>query len=149
MKGTILLVNGPNLNMLGSREPDKYGHTTLIEILENMDREAGSYGYQLLHFQSNSEGELIDFIQKEGPGAAGLVINAGAYTHTSIALRDAILATGLMFIEVHLSNVYKREAFRHVSYLADIALGVISGFGPDSYYLGIEALVRHLESGKR
>ncbi len=144
----ILVVNGPNLNMLGTREPEKYGHATLIEINEIMAGEAEKNGFQLLHFQSNSEGEIIDFIQKEGRDSAGMVINAGAFTHTSIAIRDAILSVGLPFVEVHVSNIFKRESFRHHSYLSDIAIGMITGFGPDSYYLGIEALCRYLKSGK-
>ncbi len=141
----ILLVNGPNLNMLGTREPEKYGRARLIDIIEKMEGEAEKYGFKLMHYQSNSEGALVDFIQQEGPSAAGMVINAGAYTHTSIAIRDAILSVSLDFVEVHLSNIFKREEFRHHSYLSDIAIGMITGFGPDSYYLGIEAMSRYIK----
>jgi len=141
---TILLVNGPNLNMLGTREPDKYGHTTLVEIVERLTHKATAEGYTLRHFQSNSEGELISFIHHQGQKARGLLINAGAYTHTSIAIRDAILAVQIPFIEIHLSNIYAREAFRHHSYLADKAIGVISGFGDFSYDLGLMAMIHYL-----
>lgn len=141
MKGTILLINGPNLNMLGSREKDIYGNSTLPDIVAGFEKKAVELGYQVLSFQSNEEGEIVGFIQKEGKGAAGLVLNAGAFTHTSIAIRDALLAVRVPFIEVHLSNVFARESFRHRSFLSDIAIGVITGFGENSYYLGLSALV--------
>ncbi len=147
MAETILLANGPNLNMLGEREPDKYGSATLADIVGAVRKVCSIRGFELEDFQSNSEGELIDFIQKKGKNAAGLLINAGAFTHTSIAIRDAILSVNVPFVELHLSNVFKRESFRHVSYLSDIAIGVIAGFGENSYYLAATALIDFL--GKR
>lgn len=141
MQEQILLVNGPNLNMLGSREKDIYGSATLAEIVDAFGKKSGELGYRVNSFQSNSEGEIVGFIQKEGKNAAGLVINAGALTHTSIAIRDAILSVKVPFVEVHLSNVFARENFRHQSYLSDIAIGVIAGFGMNSYFLGLSALV--------
>ncbi len=146
MGNKILLINGPNLNMLGTREPDKYGHLTLNEIVENVKRIAKEQGFILKDFQSNHEGEIIDFIHKEGLSAKGLIINAGAYTHTSIAIRDSILSVSIPFVEVHLSNVYKREDFRKKSYLSDIAIGVISGFGHYVYELGLLALIKYIEN---
>jgi len=146
MDNKILLINGPNLNMLGTREPDKYGHLTLNEIVENLKRIAKEQGFILKDFQSNHEGEIIDFIHKEGLSAKGLIINAGAYTHTSIAIRDSILSVSIPFVEVHLSNVYKREDFRKKSYLSDIAIGVISGFGHYVYELGLLALIKYIEN---
>ncbi len=140
----ILLVNGPNLNMLGIREPDKYGKLTLSGIVEKCTSIAKRYGYEVVDFQSNSEGEIVNFIQIEGLKSSGMVINAGAYTHTSVAIRDSILAVGIPFVEVHLSNVFSREPFRHRSYLSDIAIGVISGFKENSYYLGLIALLAYL-----
>jgi 3-dehydroquinate dehydratase-2 len=148
MQEQILLVNGPNLNMLGSREKDIYGSTTLPEIVEAFGKKAGELGYRVNSFQSNSEGDIVGFIQKEGKNAAGLVINAGALTHTSIAVRDAILSVRVPFVEVHLSNVYARENFRHHSYLSDIAVGVIAGFGMNSYFLGLSALVDFINKKK-
>ncbi|MCX8028639.1 MAG: type II 3-dehydroquinate dehydratase [Brevinematales bacterium] len=140
----ILVVNGPNLNMLGVREPDKYGIKNLESIIDKIKGIANSYGYEILHFQSNSEGEIISFIQKEGISASGMIINAGAYTHTSIAIRDAILSVNIPFVEVHLSNVYKREKFRNRSYLSDIAIGVVTGFMENSYYAGLLLLLAYL-----
>jgi 3-dehydroquinate dehydratase-2 len=144
---TILFVNGPNLNMLGIREVAKYGHTNLTEIENRMMKKAEKLGFSLKKFQSNSEGEIVDFIQAEGQGAAGLVINAGAYTHTSIAIRDAILSVNIPFVEVHMSNIFAREGFRTVSYLSGIALGIISGFGAYSYELALEAMAEFLKRG--
>lgn len=141
---TILLINGPNLNMLGTREPDKYGTTTLQTIVDRITEKAKAEGYKLLAFQSNSEGEIISFIHHEGQKASGILINAGAYTHTSIAIRDALLSVGTPFVEIHLSNIYTREAFRHHSYLADKAIGVITGFGDFSYDLGLLAILHYL-----
>ncbi len=138
---TILLVNGPNLNMLGIREPDKYGETGLIDIVKRVKEISYRHNYEVKDFQSNNEGNLIDFIQKEGLNANGMIINAGAFTHTSVALRDAILSVKLPFIEVHISNIFSRKSFRHVSYLSDIAIGIISGFGINSYYLAIQAMI--------
>ena len=145
MNGTILFVNGPNLNMLGTREPEKYGHTTLSDITQNIEKIAGESGYKLLPFQSNSEGKIIDFIQQEGADAAGMILNAAAYTHTSVAIRDAILSVQIPFVEVHISNIFKRESFRQHSYLSDIAIGMVTGFGDYSYVLGIKALVNSLD----
>ncbi|MEN2997894.1 MAG: type II 3-dehydroquinate dehydratase [Brevinematia bacterium] len=140
----ILLVNGPNLNMLGIREPDKYGNVTLGDIVGRCREIGVKYGYEILDFQSNSEGEIVSFIQTEGLRARGMIINAGAYTHTSIAIRDAILSVKIPFVEVHISNIFAREAFRHHSYLSDIAIGVISGFGENGYYFALLHLLGYL-----
>lgn len=141
MSNKILLVNGPNLNMLGQREPEKYGNKNLKDILDFSRKMTEAEKFSLITFQSNSEGEIVDFIQKEGINSSGMLLNAGAYTHTSIAIRDAILSVQIPFIEIHLTNVFAREAFRRESYLSDIAIGVISGFGENSYYLGIRAII--------
>jgi 3-dehydroquinate dehydratase II len=142
---TVLVLNGPNLNLLGAREPETYGRVTLPEISARLDKVAKSLGVQLEHVQSNVEGELVNWIQRAASeGMAGAVVNAAAYTHTSVALRDALVGTALPFVEVHLSNVYAREPFRHTSLLADVALGLIAGFGPASYELGLQALVETL-----
>jgi 3-dehydroquinate dehydratase II len=144
MKDVILLVNGPNLNMLGVREPDKYGNISLAEIIDKLDKDASGKGYSIKSLQSNHEGEIIDFIQTDGRTARGMILNAGAFTHTSVAIRDAILSVKLPFIEVHLSNIFAREEFRKNSYLSDIAVGVISGFGENSYYLGLTAITDYI-----
>jgi 3-dehydroquinate dehydratase-2 len=136
----LLLLNGPNLNLLGTREPERYGTTTLGEIEQRLRDVAADSGHSLAAFQSNAEHELIDRIHvAKSQGVAFILINPGAYTHTSIALRDAFLAVQIPFIEVHLSNVYAREAFRHHSYLSGIALGVITGLGPHGYELALQA----------
>ncbi len=140
----VLLLNGPNLNLLGLREPGLYGGATLEGIETDLRRLAVELGVELECFQSNHEGALVDRIQAVRGRAEGLLINAGAYTHTSIALRDALLAVALPFVELHLSNVHSREGFRHHSFLADKALGVICGFGPTSYRLALRGLVAHL-----
>ncbi len=141
----LLLLNGPNLNLLGSREPGLYGSATLPEIESQLAAEAVTLGHRLSTFQSNHEGALVDRVQQaRSEGIAGILINAGAYTHTSVALRDALLAVAIPYVEVHLSNVYAREAFRQHSYLADKAIGVIAGFGPESYRLGLLALHKRL-----
>jgi 3-dehydroquinate dehydratase II len=140
----VLVLNGPNLNLLGTREPGIYGSSTLVDINASLTEEANSLGVTLTFGQSNHEGVLIDSIHESRGIQDGLVINGGAYTHTSVALRDAIAAVGIPTVEVHLSNLYKREEFRHHSYLAPVAIGQISGFGPDSYWLGLQALVRYL-----
>jgi 3-dehydroquinate dehydratase-2 len=136
----LLLLNGPNLNLLGQREPAVYGSTTLEEIETSAVALARELGHELECLQSNAEHELVDRVQAAaGDNVAGLIINPGAFTHTSIALRDALLATGLPFIEVHLSNIKAREEFRHHSYFSDIANGVIMGLGPLGYELAIRA----------
>lgn len=136
----ILLVNGPNLNMLGTREPELYGTQTLADIVALSQKTASELGLQLDHIQSNHEGELVDAIQKSGKTHAGLIINAGAYTHTSIAIMDALLSISIPIIEVHMSNIFRREEFRHESYVSKAAKGVICGFGAESYVLGINAM---------
>jgi 3-dehydroquinate dehydratase II len=143
----ILVLHGPNLNLLGFREPQIYGSTSLDEIHKKLLQWAKSEGLQVDFRQSNSEGELISFIQEAIGHYQGMVINPAAYTHTSIALRDAIALAGIPTAEVHLSNIYRREPFRHRSYIAEVALGQISGFGPDSYLLGLQAIVEYLRKG--
>lgn len=140
----VLVVHGPNLNLLGSREPGVYGAETLGAIEERLRALAAEIGVELEFFQSNHEGALVDRIQAARGRADGILINPAAYTHTSVAIRDALLAVGLPFVEVHLSNVHAREPFRHRSLLSDRAVGVVLGFGPDSYLLGLRGLVAHL-----
>ncbi len=142
----ISVINGPNLNMLGTREPSLYGNLTISDISKQIEIKADELGVEIELFQSNIEGEIVEKIHSLYDNFDGFIINAAAYTHTSIAIRDAALSVSLPFIEVHLSNVYKREPFRHKSYLADIALGVISGFGYLSYTLALEALVKHIKA---
>ncbi len=137
----ILVLNGPNLNLLGKREPETYGTLTLAEIEVALHTLAESLSCTVKMAQSNHEGELIDWIHQALGVQDGILINPGAYTHTSVALRDAIAAVALPTVEVHLSNVYKRESFRHHSYIAPVAIGQISGFGMESYLLGLRALV--------
>ena len=138
----LAVINGPNLNLLGVREPERYGTTTLAEIERRVHARAGQLGVAITTWmQSNHEGALVDAVQALRGTADGALINAGAYTHTSIALRDAVLAVEVPFVEVHLSNVFAREEMRRHSLLADLAVGVIAGFGADSYLLGLEALV--------
>ena len=141
----ILLLNGPNLNLLGTREPDIYGAETLDDIVANLERVSKEIGVSLIVFQSNVEGELIDKVQKaREDGVDFILINPGAFTHTSVALRDAFLAVEIPMIELHLSNVHAREEFRRNSYLADIAVGTLAGFGSYSYELALRAAVNHL-----
>ena len=141
----VLLLNGPNLNLLGTREPGVYGADTLASIESRLAELAREAGHELAAFQSNAEGELIDRIHGAGKaGVAFLIFNPGAFTHTSIALRDALLAVRLPFVEVHLSNTHAREPFRHHSYFSDIAAGVIAGLGAFGYELALRAAVRHL-----
>jgi 3-dehydroquinate dehydratase-2 len=136
----ILLLNGPNLNLLGSREPALYGSATLAEIETTLGQSARTRGHQLVTAQSNAEHELIDRVQgARNAGISFVIINPGAYTHTSIALRDAFLGVSMPFIEVHLTNIYAREEFRHHSYLSGIAVGCIVGFGAQGYELALEA----------
>jgi 3-dehydroquinate dehydratase-2 len=135
----ILVIHGPNLNILGKRETDVYGHITLEEINKQIGKLADELGVSVDYFQSNSEGELVSEIQKTMGNYEALVINPGAYTHTSIALRDAVAGVGTPTVEVHLSNIYQREDFRKKSMLADVAVGQITGFRVDSYLLGLRA----------
>lgn len=137
----ILFLNGPNLNLLGRREPEIYGRTTLAEIEALVRRRAAERGVEVEFRQSNSEGELLDWIQQAPGRFDAIVLNAGAYTHTSIALRDAIAATGVPTVEIHLSNVHAREEFRRSSVIAPVCRGVICGFGARSYLLGLEAAI--------
>jgi 3-dehydroquinate dehydratase-2 len=141
----LLVLHGPNLNLLGQREPGLYGSSTLAAIDAALEQRAEELGVELACFQSNHEGALVDRIQQAG-ACDGILINAAAYTHTSVAIRDALLAVALPFVEVHLSNTHARERFRHRSLLADRALGVICGFGPTSYRLALEGLVAHLRA---
>ena len=141
----ILVLNGPNLNLLGTREPGVYGVDTLADILDDLRKYAGERGAEIRDVQSNQEGALVDALHEARGWADGVVFNAGAYTHTSIALRDAISGTGLAVVEAHLSNVHAREAFRHQSMLAAVCLGVVAGFGRDSYLVALDGLIRHLE----
>lgn len=143
----ILILHGPNLNLLGTREPQHYGKTGLDTINHDLTKLAQKKNLDIICFQSNAEHELIEKIQQaHRENIKFIIINPAAFTHTSIALRDALLATNIPFIEVHLSNVFKREAFRHHSYFSDIAQGVISGFGSYSYILALEAATQHLFS---
>jgi len=141
----LLLVNGPNLNLVGKREPSIYGSQTLEDIQEELLTLANELDAKLKFFQSNSEGEMIDCIQKSVGSIDGILINAGAYTHTSIALRDALLGVAIPYVEVHLSNIYSREEFRHKSFLSDKALGLVCGFGPISYQLALQGIVSYLK----
>ncbi len=139
MARNILVLNGPNLNLLGARQPEIYGRATLADIERELSELAGRHQANVSFFQSNHEGGLVDRIQAAGSeGIDFIVINAGALTHTSVALRDALAGAAIPFIEVHLSNVYRREDFRHHSFLADLAVGVVAGFGPASYRFALQ-----------
>jgi 3-dehydroquinate dehydratase-2 len=140
----ITVLNGPNLNLLGSREPDVYGRATLAEIEQMVRSEAAQLGVTLTWRQTNHEGEFVEAVQALAATADGALVNAGAYTHTSLAIRDAFLAVRVPFVEVHLSNLFSREAERRHSRLADLALGVITGFGPEGYRMGLRALAARL-----
>jgi 3-dehydroquinate dehydratase II len=142
---SVLILHGPNLNLLGLREPGIYGASTLAQIDRQLVELGCSLQVQVHCLQSNHEGVLVDAIHDARGRYHGIVVNAGAYTHTSVAIRDAIAGVSIPTVEVHLSNIYKRESFRHHSYLAPIVIGQISGFGVNSYYLGLRALVAHLE----
>lgn len=144
----VHVINGPNLNLLGTREPATYGTLTLADIEARVAARCAQEGMELIFRQSNHEGDLVDWIQEAGAAGAGVVLNAGAYTHTSIALHDAIRGSGAQVVEVHLSNVHARESFRHASTLSSVAIGVILGFGALSYDLALEALISLSKSKK-
>ena len=143
---SLLILNGPNLNLLGTRQPEVYGRTTLEDIRNLCAAEASAHGMTIAFAQSNHEGTLIDEIHAARGRHAGIVLNAGAYTHTSVALMDAISSAAVPLVEVHLSNIHTREAFRHKSYIAPVALGQICGFGANGYALAIRALAAHLDA---
>ena len=144
----ILLLNGPNLNLLGTREPQVYGHATLASIVENLSARATNLGVSLSSLQSNAEHVLIDAIHAARTNIDFILINPGGLTHTSVALRDALLGVAIPFIELHLSNVHAREPFRQHSYLSDAAVGVITGFGAHSYVLALDAAIQRLQGEK-
>lgn len=141
----ILVIHGPNLNLLGTRAPGIYGRTTLSEIDTELQRRALNLGVELDAVQTNLEGEIVTHIQNAAARYDAIIINAAAYTHTSIAIRDALEAAGLPAVEVHVSNIHAREKFRHKSMIADRCIGQISGFGPQSYYLGLDAALAHVK----
>jgi 3-dehydroquinate dehydratase-2 len=141
----ILVLHGPNLNLLGQREPEVYGRLTLETINQLISTEANHFGIQVNCFQSNYEGGLVEAIHNAIGTYQGIIINAGAYTHTSLAIRDALSGVNIPTVEVHLSNIYCREEFRHHSYIAPVAIGQISGFGAQSYILGLRALINYLQ----
>jgi 3-dehydroquinate dehydratase-2 len=143
----VLVLHGPNLNLLGQREPEIYGRARLADIDDDLAARALSAGHSLESFQSNAEHALVERIQAAREDVDFILINPAAFTHTSVAVRDALAAVGIPFIEVHLSNPHAREPFRHTSYFSDLAVGVVSGFGPLSYGLALAAAIRHLERG--
>lgn len=145
-KANILIINGPNMSLIGKREESIYGQKTLVDLLEQLTSTAKEYNLALSHKQSNYEGEIINFIHQAAEEDIDyIIINPAAYGHTSIAIRDALLAVSIPFIEVHMSNIHAREKFRHKTYLSDIAMGVIFGFKEDSYNLALTALINHLQ----
>ena len=144
----ILVINGVNMNMLGFREPEKYGSMTLKDLEKELYAFSFELGIDIETFQSNFEGEIVEKIHKAKDGFRGIIINAGAYTHTSIAIRDAIASINLPVVEVHMTNVYRREDFRHHSYIAPVCIGQISGFGANSYKLGLKAITNYLLNGE-
>lgn len=148
MTTTIMILNGPNLNLLGTREPEIYGSETLADVESRCQRRADSLGVAIDFRQSNMEGELVTWVQEARTGAQGLIVNAAAYTHTSVALLDALNACDMPIIEVHLSNIHQRESFRHKSYVARAADGMICGLGALGYELALEAVVNRLDKGK-
>ena len=143
---SILVLHGPNLNLLGTREPEVYGSTTLEGINQSLKEEGNKLQVKVSCLQSNHEGDLVDAIHRAALEHQGIVINAGAYTHTSVAIRDALSGVIIPAVEVHLSNIYRREEFRHHSYIAPVVIGQISGFGSNSYLLGLQALITHLRA---
>jgi 3-dehydroquinate dehydratase II len=142
----VLVINGPNLNLLGSREPTIYGSTGLADIQAKITQQLQAEGLQCDFFQSNAEHEIVDKIQAASQDANYIIINPAAFTHTSVAIRDALLAVQIPFIEVHLSNPHAREAFRHHSYFSDVAQGVIAGFGEQSYFMAAQAVIQSLKA---
>lgn len=144
-KKPLLVIHGPNLNMLGTREPEVYGHATLADIDASLAALASELGWSIETFQSNGEGDLVTRIQQAASANAGIVINPGAYTHTSVAIRDAIAAVAVPTVECHLSNIHRREEFRHRSLIVGVAVGQVMGFGADSYLLALRALVAVLD----
>lgn len=146
---SILVIHGPNLNLLGQREIGVYGNVTLEEINQSLQEEAQNFSVSTQFLQSNHEGVIVDAIQAASGKCEGILINPGAYTHSSIAIRDAIVGVSIPTVEVHLSNIYQREPFRHISYIAPVAIGQISGFGAYSYSLALRALVNYLRSSSR
>ena len=144
----ILLINGPNLNLLGTREPEIYGNKTLNDIEKDLIKVAKDKSISLECFQSNHEGEIVDKIQSSVSSIHGILINAGAFTHTSISIRDALIGSTIPFVELHISNIFSREEFRKESFLTDKAIGIISGFGITSYYLALDGIIEFLSSNK-
>ena len=144
----ILLINGPNLNLLGTREPEIYGDKTLSDIENDLTKVAEKKSINLEYFQSNHEGEIVDKIQDSVKSIHGILINAGAFTHTSISIRDALIGSEIPFVELHISNIFSRVKFRKESYLTDKAIGIISGFGITSYFLALEGIIEFLSSKK-
>ena len=143
---SLLILNGPNLNLLGQRQPEIYGHMTLADVGELCDSKAKTLGIDIEFEQTNHEGRMVDLIQAAKTTHDGIILNAGAYTHTSIALFDALTSVEMPAIELHLSNVFSREAFRHHSYISNVSIGVICGFGAHGYLLAIDAMLAHLET---
>ena len=142
----ILLINGPNLNLLGTREPEIYGNQTLSDIQKDLTKVALQNGINLEFFQSNHEGKIVDKIQDSVSNIQGILINAGAFTHTSISIRDALVGSKIPFVELHISNIFSREEFRKESFLTDKAIGIISGFGISSYSLALEGMIKYLKN---
>lgn len=142
---SLLLINGPNLNLLGTREPEVYGSANLADIEQRLAQQAADSGHELQSFQSNAEHEIVDRIQQASGSVEFILLNPGAFTHTSVSIRDALLAVGIPFIEIHLSNVFAREDFRHHSYFSDIAAGSIVGLGALGYELGLQAALQRLQ----
>tara|TARA_Y100001001_G_scaffold160902_1_gene184361 strand:+ start:1141 stop:1587 length:447 start_codon:yes stop_codon:yes gene_type:complete len=145
----ILLVNGPNLNNLGERDVNYYGSSTLTSILENLSEIASSLDVEIKHFQSNQEGNIVDFLQSERDGSDGLIINGGALTHYGLSLRDAVLDAGIPFVEVHISNIHSREGYRRHSVVEDIAVGQIAGLGVKGYEYALQLIVHHVRSQEK